>query len=144
MRSSSIGLNLGLNWMPRNLSSYWCAEQDRKDSAIRRAKSEEQAKRYEALINSDLMTRFCRRVARKLMEAAHEIRVNSSGRPLTREEDKALDTLLAHHRYYYSRYEYFLSKLDQSAVREIHRHFWYYDEDTGEVVDDDTGIRYKD
>lgn len=138
-----IGLSLGQHFVPCNLSSYWGAEQDRADNAIRRAQSMESTRRHEALINSDIRTRFCRKVAQALLEAADAIMFIRGHRNLTREEHDRLDALLAQHRYYCARFDYFMSKLDRSAEAEISDHFWYYDEDTGEAVDEDTGIRYK-
>lgn len=139
---SYITLNLG-RFVPCNLSSYWGAEQDTTDFAIRRAQEQERTLRYEALINSDLRTRFCRKVARRLMQEADAIRSRRKERQLTREEFDALSNLLEKHRYYTARFEYFLSKLDRSAEADVSRHFWYYDPNTGEVVDEDTGKRYK-
>ena len=138
-----IGLSLGKNFVPCNLSSYWGADVDRKDNAIRRAQSIESTRRFEALINSDVMTRFSRRVMNTLMEAADAIMYQRGHRSLTRQEEQELDGLLAQHRKYYDRYQYFLSKLDRSAERELYQHFWYYDDDTDEVVDENTGERYR-
>lgn len=140
---STIGLNLGTNWMPCNLSSYWGADQDRAKFAIRRAKAQEISARQDAIINADIRTRFCRKAMQTFMEAADAIMHIRGYRNLTREEDNRLDELLYYHRKYHDRYEYFFSKLDLSAVQEVSRHFWYYDPDTGDVVDDDTGKRYR-
>ena len=138
-----IGLSLGKHFVPCNPSSYWGAGQDRRDNAIRRAQSIATTEALETVINSDIRTRFCRKVARVFMEAADAIMFIRGHRSLTREENSRLDELLAYHRYYQERYCYFLDKLDRSAERELDRHFWYYDDDTGEVVDEDTGKRYR-
>lgn len=143
MRNGSyITLNLG-RFVPCNLSSYWGAEQDTADFAIKRAQEQEKTRCYEALINSDLRTRFCRKVARRLMQEVDAIRSRRKERQLTREEFDALSTLLEKHRYYSERFQYFLDKLDRSAEADVSRHFWYYDAETGEAVDEDTGRRYK-
>lgn len=144
MRNGSyIGLNLGSLFVPCNLSFYWGADQHRKDNAIRRAQKQESTRLYEAVINSDIHARFCRKAARVFMEEADAIMFIRRNRDLTREEFDRLNNLLAYHRYYQERFQYFLDKLDRSAEAEVTRHFWYYDDDTGEVVDDDTNKRYR-
>lgn len=146
MRNGSyIGLSLGTNWMPRNLSFYYGVEQDRIDNAIRHAQEQATTEAFEALINSDIRTKFCYKMLRLLRSAEKKIMWGKQWRGNVSEDD-ARETLRKFreiHRYYQERLHYFLDKMDRSAEIELSRHFWYYDSDTDEVVDEDTGKRYR-
>lgn len=139
-----IGLSLGRNFVPSNLAFYYGVEQDRIDNAIRRAQEQATTEAFEALINSDIRTKFCYKMLRLLRSAEKKIMWGKQWRNV--DENDARETLRKFreiHRYYQERLHYFLDKMDRSAEIELSRHFWYYDSDTDEVVDDDTGKRYR-
>ena len=134
--SETIVMNLGMWFVPCNLSNYWGADEDRYDMMRRWAISDAQDKLTARIEQADLMTRFSAMVMRKLEQEGLSLQKIRSSRQLTTQEDERLDLIIALFRKYRARYEYHRSKLDFSSVRAVHN--LEYDKDVGALFDWDT------